>query len=175
MNRFQIAHRNATIAAHRSAIRIELARHPAVKNILKMFPPAMRKDVRMQVGEFHDGVSFSLRLSDLDSFKDKKLTKLLAKFAGDEWASQTNDYTYDTPNRDFHFNRDIPWTPKPSKHTRWFDKATEDTGYNHTPTSFRVSVSLFTYVKSDSPTCRIVVEGYEEEVVRKEIKKIVCA
>jgi hypothetical protein len=34
---------------------------------------------------------------------------------------------------------------------------------------------LFTYVKSDSPTCRIVVEGYEEEVVRKEIKKIVCA
>lgn len=172
MNRFQIAHRNATIAAHRSAIRVELARHPAVKKILAMFPPVLRNEVRMQVGEFHDGVSFSLRLSDLNSFKDRKLTNLLAKFAGDEWASQTNDYTFDTPNRDFHFNREIPWTPKPSKHTRWIEA---NCGAYHIPTSFRVSVSLFTYVKSDSPTCRIVVEGYEEEVVRKEIKKIVCA
>lgn len=172
MNKIQSAQRNSVIALHKQAIRVELARHPEIKNILKMFPPALRKDVGLRVSDFGDGVNFSLRIQDLESFKDKKLNKLLAKFAGDEWASQTNDYTNDMPNRDFHFNRDVPWTPKPSKHTRWIEA---NCGAYHIPHTFRVTVSLFTYVKSDSPTCRIVVEGYEEEVVRKEIKKIVCA
>jgi hypothetical protein len=172
MNKIQAAQRNSVIALHKQAIRVELARHPEIKNILKMFPPALRKDVGLRVSDFGDGVNFSLRIQDLESFKDKKLGKLLAKFAGDEWASHTNDYTNDMPNRDFHFNREIPWTPKPSKHTRWIEA---NCGAYHIPHTFRVTVSLFTYVKSDSPTCRIVVEGYEEEVVRKEIKKIVCA
>ena len=172
MNKFQIAQRNSVIALHKQAMRVELARHPAVKKILALFPPALRKDVGLRISDFGDGVNFSLRIQDLESFKDKKLGKLLAKFAGDEWASHTNDYTNDMPNRDFHFNRDIPWTPKPSKHTRWIEA---NCGAYHIPHTFRVTVSLFTYVKSDSPTCRIVVEGYEEEVVRKEIKKIVCA
>jgi hypothetical protein len=172
MNKFQTAQRNSVIALHKQAIRVELARHPAVKDVLMMFPPALREEVRLSVSDFGDGVNFSLRIQDLESFKDKTLTKLLAKFAGDEWASHTNDYTDGMPNRDFHFNRDIPWTPKPSKHTRWIEA---NCGAYHIPYTFRLSVSLFTYVKSDSPTCRIVVEGYEEEVVRKEIKKIVCA
>jgi hypothetical protein len=172
MNKFQIAQRSAIIALHKQAIRVELARHPEVKNVLMMFPPALRQYVGLSISDYSDTVNITLTLRDLESFKDKKLNKLLAKFAGDEWASHTNDYTNDMPNRDFHFNRDVPWTPKPSKHTRWIEA---NCGAYHIPHTFRVTVSLFTYVKSDSPTCRIVVEGYEEEVVRKEIKKIVCA
>lgn len=173
MNKIQVAQRNATIAAHQSAIRVELARHPVVRNILMCFPPALRKDVGLRISDYSDSVNFTLTMRDLESFKDKKLTKLLACFAGDEWQTQTSDYTYsDAPNRDFSFNREIPWTPKPSKHTRWIEK---NCGAYHIPNTFRVYITLYTYVKSDSPTCRIVVEGYEEEVVRKEIKKIVCA
>jgi hypothetical protein len=171
MNKIQTAQRNATIALHKQALRIELARHPEVKNILMMFPPALRKEVRLHLSDYGDSVNFTLTMRDLESFKDKQLTKLLAKFAGDEWQTQTSDYTYsDAPNRDFSFNRTIAWTPKPSKHTRWLD-----TNEEPIPNTFRVYITLYTYVKSDSPTCRIVVEGYEEEVVRKEIKKIVCA
>lgn len=173
MKKIQAAQRNATINAHQTAMRIEIARHPAVKEVLKMFPPAMREDLRFSVSDYSDSATFMLRLIDLDSFKDKTLTKLLTKFAGDEWQTQTADYANsEMPNRDFSFNREIPWTPKPSKHTRWIEK---NCGAYHIPTTFKISVMLFTYVKSDSPTCRIVVEGYEEEVVRKEIKKIVCA
>ena len=111
MNKIQAAQRNSVIALHKQAIRVELARHPEIKNILKMFPPALRKDVGLRVSDFGDGVNFSLRIQDLESFKDKKLGKLLAKFAGDEWASQTNDYTNDMPNRDFPSTARFPGHP----------------------------------------------------------------
>ena len=38
-----------------------------------------------------------------------------------------------------------------------------------------IDVRFFTYVKSDSPSCRVVVKEVVEEVVRSEIKEIVCA
>lgn len=41
--------------------------------------------------------------------------------------------------------------------------------------AFIVSVQVMAYVKYDSPLCRIVTTGYTEEVVRKEVKQIVCA
>ena len=173
MNKFQIAQRSAIINAHLAAIRTELARHPEVAATLKLFPPKLRPEVLLKVNDYNNSVSFTLTLRDLESFKDKQLTKLLAKFAGDEWLTRSSDYTYsDTPNRDFAFTRKLAWTPKPSKHTRWLAAYVGD---YYVPTSFDISVNLFTYVKSDSPLCRIVVAGVEEEVVRKEIKQIVCA
>lgn len=173
MNKFQIAQRNASINAHRTAIRTELARHEEVRKTLALFPPKLRSEVVLQVSEYNNSVSFTLVMRDLESFKDKQLTKLLAKFAGDEWLTRSNDYTHsDTPNRDFSFTRKLAWTPKPSKHTRWLAAYVGD---YFIPSSFDISVNLFTYVKSDSPLCRIVVAGVEEEVVRKEIKQIVCA
>lgn len=173
MNKFQIAHRNATIKMHQSALRVELARHPEVAATLKMFPPKLRSEVRLNISEYNNTVQFAVVLIDLDSFKDKALTKLIAKFAGDEWGSQTNDYTYDDkPNRDYHFTRRVAWTPKPSKHTRWL----EANGSEYPlPTTFEIVINIFAYVKSDSPLCRVVVTGFKEEVTRKEIKQIVCA
>lgn len=173
MNKFQIAHRNITIKMHEAAIRTELARHPAVKATLALFPPKLRERVSVSVSDYSDSVLFSLTMSDLDSFKDKALIKLLTKFADDEWQTHSRDWTHgDTPNRDFAFTRKVTWAPKPSKHTRWI---ATNCGEYYVPTSFDIDVRLFTYVKSDSPLCRMVVTEVKEEVVRKEIKQIVCA
>ena len=173
MNKFQIAQRNATAALHKQAIRIELARHPVVRNILMMFPPALRENVNLGVSDYSDAVHLTLTIRDLDSFKDKTLTKVLAKFAIDDaWQARTTDYTHsDTPNRDFNFTRTVAWTPKTSKHTKWLD---DTCGEHRIPNEFTVYLTLYTYVKSDSPTCRIVVKGIQEEIVRKEITEIVC-
>lgn len=173
MNKFQIAQRNAIINAHRTAIRAELARHPEVAATLKLFPPKLRSEVVLQVSEYNNSVTFTLVMRDLESFKDKGLVKLLSRFAGDEWQTRSNDYTYDDkPNRDFSFVRKLAWTPKPSKHTRWLAAYVGD---YFIPSSFDLSVNLFTYVKSDSPLCRIVVTEVKERVVREEVKQIVCA
>jgi len=129
--------------------------------------------VRLTLNEYSSGVQFTLTLNELDSFKDKMLTKLLAKFASEEWECSSRDWTNsDTPNRDFHFSRDVAWSPKPSRHTRWL---TANCGDYYVPKKFAVNVGIFAYVKSDSPLCRMVVTGVKEEVVRKEIKQIVCA
>ena len=173
MNKFQIAQRNATIALHKQALRVELARHVAVRNTLMLFPPALREQVNLSVSDYSDTVNLTLTLRDLDSFKDSRLVKLLAKFASDdEWKARTADYTYtDTPNRDYNFHRTFPWTPRSSKHTQWIEA---NCGAYHIPYNFSINITLFTYVKSDSPTCRIVVKGVKEEIVRKEITEIVC-
>lgn len=173
MNKFQIAQRSAVINMHQSALRVELARHPEVAATLKMFPPKLRPFVNLTVSDYGHSVQFSLSLRDLDSFKDKGLGKILERFADGDWQSRSTDWTHsDTPNRDFQFTRTVPWTPKPSKHTRWI---AAHLGEHHIPSSFDISINLFTYVKSDSPMCRVVVTDVVEKVVREEVKQIVCA
>ena len=94
-------------------------------------------------------------LRNLDSFKVPKLTCLLERFRGSEWTARVNEYTNDSPNKDVHFEQRIP-----------------ETGQYH---EFTLNVSIYAYVKSDSPLCRIVVTGVTERVVREEVKQIVCA
>jgi hypothetical protein len=91
----------------------------------------------------------NISIRDLDSFKSPKLTKVLEKFMGDEWKSRVNDYPNETPNKDFHFGKQVG--------------------------EFAIDVSIYAYVKSDSPLCRVVVTGVTERVVREEIKEIVCS
>lgn len=173
MNTIQFAQRNAIIKAHETAIRTELARHPAVKATLALFPPKLRDKVRLSISDYSNSVQFSLTMDSLDSFKDKGLLKILERFAEGDWGSRSTDYTgSDTPNRDFHFNRAVTWAPKPSKHTRWL---AVNCGEYYIPKEFEIYVGIYTYVKSDSPLCRMVVTEVKEEVVRKEIKQIVCA
>ena len=173
MNKFQIAHRNATIKLHEAAIRTELARHEELKKTLALFPPKLRAQVRLIISDFSNSVLFTLTLDNLDSFKDKALVKLLEKFADGDWESRSTDYTHsDTPNRDFSFTRKVAWTPKPSRHTRWL---AANCGDYYIPKEFEINVGIYAYVKSDSPLCRMVVTEVKEEVVRKEIKQIVCA
>lgn len=123
------------------------ANAPEIKQIWEMVPPKLRSHVYISAQSFDYMVRLSLPMRDLDGFKDKRLTKLLEKFA--DWTAETRDYTYDTPNRDYHFERKYPH------------------GLN-------VKFSVYAYVKSDSPTCRIVVKGVTTKVVEEEIREIVC-
>lgn len=118
-----------------------------IKQIWEMIPPKLRRDVYISTQAFDYTLRLSLPMRDLDGFKDKRLTKLLEKFA--DWTAETRDYTYDAPNRDYHFERKYPQ-------------------------GFNVKFSVYAYVKSDSPTCRIVVKGVTTKVIEEEIREIVC-
>ena len=125
------------------------AQAPALKQYFEMLPPSLRKGVYMQTDAYDATLRIAVSLRDLDSFKDKKLTRLLEKFA--DWESSTQDYTISNqPNRDFHFT-------------------------HQTSFGIRIKVGIYAYVKSDSPLCRVVVKGVTTRVVEEEIREIVCA
>lgn len=125
------------------------AQAPALKQYFEMFPPSLRSQVFVTAESYDSTVRFGVSLRDLDSFKDKKLTRLLEKFA--DWESSTQDYTYaNQPNRDFIFT-------------------------HQTSFGIRIKVAIYGYVKSDSPLCRVVVKGVTTRVVEEEVREIVCA
>ena len=142
------AARSARDTAKRMARRAALVKHPAVKEAFESFPLRLRRQVCMSLSDYSDTVRISLTLRNLDSFKDKTLLSVLEPFA--TWDSHTADYTYGMPNRDYKFKM------------------------NHAD-GFTLGVFVWAYVKEDSPLCRIVVTGIKEEVVRTEVKEIVCA
>lgn len=144
------AARNARDNAKRMARRASLVKHPAVKATFESFPLRLRRSVYMSLSDYSDTVRISLTLRNLDSFKDKTLLSVLEPFATAAWESNTNDNTYSQPNRDYLF------------------KMRHDDG-------FTIEVFVWAYVKEDSPLCRIVVTGIKEEMVRTEVKEIICA
>lgn len=124
------------------------ARASDLKQYFEMLPPSLRKYAYVQADHYDSTLRISLSLRDLDSFKDKRLTRLLEKFA--DWQSSTQDWTFEQPNRDFMFT-------------------------HQTTFGIRIKVSIYAYVKSDSPLCRVVVKGVTTRVVEEEIREIVCA
>lgn len=129
--------------------RLVLLDHPAVREAYNLFPLNIRSKVAVKVSEYGDTVNVSLMLSGLDSFKDKRLVNSLAAFSGAEWEASSSDWTGGSePNRDFFFSRRID--------------------------GFSISVNIFAFVKSDSPTCRIVVKEIKTEVKTEEVRAIVC-
>lgn len=120
---------------------------PEIQKIFEMFPPSLRRRVSVGAEAWIETVRFSLSFDGLSSFKDKNLTRVLERFA--DWDSQTTDYTFNMPNRDFYFT------------------------YKH-PYGLTFRVGIYAYVKSDSPTCRVVVRGVKQRVVEEEIREIVC-
>ena len=136
----------------RLTLKANLVKHPAVKQAFEMLPPKMRKDASLAMSVFSNSVFINMHMFDLDSFKDKRFTSLLERFI--DWEATTNDYTHHLPNKDVRF-----------------DKQCHDDKVG----DFTISVQIMAYVKPDSPLCRIVTTGFTEEVVRKEVKQIVCA
>lgn len=120
---------------------------PEIQKIFEMFPPSLRRRVSVSAEAWSETVRFGLSFDGLSSFKDKNLTRLLEKFA--DWTADTRDYTFNMPNRDFYFT------------------------YKH-PCGLHFRVGIYAYVKSDSPTCRVVVKGVTTRVVEEEIREIVC-
>lgn len=127
------------------------AQAPALKQYFEMIPPSLRKNVYMTADAYDNTLRISVSLRGLDSFKDKRLTRLLEKFAGDGWVAHTQDHTYENqPSRDFSFTQQAYF-------------------------GIRIKVAIYAYVKSDSPLCRVVVKGVTTKVVEEEIREIVCA
>lgn len=154
--------------AHLANVHAAILKQPEVKKVLIKFPLAVRNN--LYVGVYGNTVALTLYMSDLSSFKSTRLTAMLDKFA--TWDCATEDHTYsDSPNRDFKFTANYPWTPKPSASLRWLEKHAPE----YIPTAFKIQVNINAYVKSDSKNCRIEVVQVEEKVVRNEIKRIVCA
>ena len=143
---------NAVEVAKRIALKPLILKHPEVKAAFNTFPAKLRKEASLQLSTYGNTVFISVTMHELDSFKDKKLTSILERFI--DWKATTSEYTSGLPNKDFRFDK------------RCRDDKVGD---------FEISVAVYAYVKADSPLCRIVVTGVTEEVVRKEVKQIVCA
>jgi len=106
------------------------------------------------------------------------LLKVLDTFAAGDWDASSSDYTYNQPNRDYRFKRTIDrpldtlrLTAAERRSLSWLDT---HASYS-IPTELTLTVGIYAYVKADSDACRIEVVGIEEEVIKKEIKRIVCA
>lgn len=152
----------------RAAIRPTLLRQPEVRKIYNQFPRTLRNVVGLGAAHYSDEVYLHCYMYDLESFKDKQLLKVIEPFA--DWDSHVNDYTTSAPNRDFQFTKTFEW--QHDTRTAAYKKLVK---MGMLPTHYTIRVGIYSYVKSDSPLCRVVVEGVKEEVVRTEIKKIVCA
>lgn len=132
----------------------------------------------LSAGSYSPTVDLGMPMRNLDSFKDPALVFLLSHFAGDEWTPETTDYTYSEPNRDYRFKREIHnplfglrLTAAERRSLAWLEE--HDRWY--IPKVCTLTVAVYAYVKADSDACRIEVVGVEEEVIKKEIKRIVCA
>lgn len=176
MNQFTYAKQVALANAHRAALKVRILEAPQVQAILQLFPRNMRKDVRIGISDFSNSVTFSLYMRDLDSLKDKKLMRVLEIFATNPaWNSSSNDYTYDTPNRDYRFDKKLSIPMPANEHARWLEKHSYFWHEDKTTLPVEIQIFISAYVKPDSDSCRIEVVDRVEKVVIEEVKRIVCA
>lgn len=172
-----------TTEQHRTVLHDACMRLPEVKRAFALLTRALPAGDSqpwpwLSVGAYSPTVDIGVSTRDLDSFKDPALLRLLSRFAGDEWTSETTDYTYAAPNRDYRFKREIHnplsglrLTAAERRSLAWLEA---HDGWC-VPKVCTLTVAVYAYVKADSDACRIEVVGVEEEVIKKEIKRIVCA
>lgn len=176
MNKFTQAKQDAIANAHRAALKVRLLDAPAVQAMLKLFPRNLRKDVEISCSDYSNTVSFNLYLRDLDSLKDKRLMRALDAFVSDpDWITSSTDYTYDTPNRDYRFNKKLSIPMPANEHSRWLEKNAYFWHEDKTVLPVEIHIYISAYVKQDSDSCRIEVVERIEKVVVEEVKRIVCA
>ena len=176
------AKRRAIVAQHKRVLLAACVRLPQVKPLFVALAKAALGGEYPWVTapDYSAEVSVGLTMRELASFKDERLTKLVSRFAGDEWTASTQDYTYDKPNRDFRFTMivddplDTPALRLTAAERRSLAWLREHASWEM-PRTLTLSVSIYAYVKADSDACRIEVVGFEEEVVKREVKRIVCA
>lgn len=160
--------------AHAIALRASLPYNPNVRAVLMMLPPALREHANLDVSTHGNTVRMWVYVRDLDSFKDKRLTSVLAKFCGDEWRANSNAWSVgNQPNMDYTFNRTVAWDiSKESRSAsyKWLEKH----DHHALPKTFDLHVTISAYVKGDSEMCRIEERGMKEEVVSRPIRVIRC-
>lgn len=181
------AKRRAVIAQHKRVLHAAFVRLPQVKPVFVALAKAGLGGERpwVNVGEYGAEIGLGLTMRELPSFKDERLTALLERFAGDAWSSSTTDCTYDQPNRDYRFAMEIetplggygpgyPALRLTAAERRSLAWLREHASWE-VPRTMQITVGIYAYVKADSDACRIEVVGIEEEVIKKVIKRIVCA
>ena len=174
------AKRAATAQHHARVLRTLLLQHPAVKDAFQALPAAVRREAGVTPAEYDENIAIGVTLRDLPSFKAPILERTLAPFLSPEWGARSHDYAYHVPNRDYSFTQiirldsDSALAQAIERHpsTRWLET---HGAAHHIPTRLVLTVAIYAYVKPDSPTCRVVVTGVTERVVREEVKEIVCA
>ena len=183
--------RRAIVAQHKRVLHAAFVRLPQVKPLFVALAKAALGGEQpwVTVSEYSAEVSVGMTMRELPSFKDKRLMKLVSAFAGDEWTAATTDFTYDRPNRDYSFKMEItdplgalgalatpghPALRLTAAEQRSLAWLREHASWE-LPRTLMISVQIYAYVKADSDACRIEVVGIEEEVIKKEIKRIVCA
>lgn len=171
--RLATARHEALVHMHRSALMPLLVGSQPVRSTLMLLPPAARRDASLDVGTTEPRVAVAVGFYRLSSFKDKRLARALEPFVTDSsWSAETREWALTTPNRDYVFHRKMPLPQQAldSTHARWLRKHAPC----KMPSEFTLWMYVYAYVKSDSATCRVVVTGVKEKVVREEIKEIVC-
>ncbi len=165
----KIAARGAAIEAARALIRPTMLRQPVLARVFNSMPTAIRSDARISMSSVSiDTVYISVFIRGLDSFKDKRLTSVLEKFA--DWQGQSTDYTSSTqPNRDFNFTRTFTW--EHDTRSIAYKKLMKEV--HLAPSTFDICVCIYAYVKEDSSSCRIVTKE-REETIKKVERFIVC-
>jgi len=172
-----IAQTDAQADAHKNLLLATLVSHPAVKEAFRMVPADIRKHAWLSPAKYDNNVGFGVSLRDLSGFKDPRLLRALAPFTGSEWDAYTQDWPH-ARNRDYRFLRTVVFTPEQSAKMQRLPSARWLSKHNHAwmvPTSVKIGVTVYAYVKEDSETCRVVVTGIEEQVVRTEKKEFICA
>ena len=170
-----------------SALAPHLLTHPLVQRTYRTLSAALPagQGPWVDISQTADSVRFGATLYELDSLKDERLLQALEPFAGGAdgtdgagtatWTADSTDWTHsDRPNRDYSFAQRVELDPYLSPMPAPLRRALLRAG-GLAPQAFDLRVVICAYVKSDSPLCRVVVKGIEEEIVRKEIKEIVCA
>jgi len=95
-------------------------------------------------------VSVYVYIHDLHSFKSAKLVRLLERLEDNGFAVEgTSDWMGGKPNRDFTYSKTIG--------------------------TAKLDLRVCAYVRADSKSCRIEVVDVKEELVKTEVKRIVCA
>jgi hypothetical protein len=151
-------------------IKPTLLRQPIVAMVFNSLPPKLRANASVRIAHFSAVVFISVMLSDLDSFKDPKLTSLLAKFTDEGWKASTSDYAgADVPNRDFSFTRSFAWEHD-TRAIAYKKLVKEDVAI---PQTFEITVNISAWVKENSNSCRIVTKEHEETIKKVE-RFIVC-
>jgi hypothetical protein len=188
---------NASVR-HMQAIRSENIMHPEVKRTFDAIPAAYRRErkwcgkkqdyvgpnqyVYLDASMYGSTVTLSISLHGLSNLKtDKRLARLLDHFITPEWTCKPtvdNTYSAKTPGRTYEVFKEVPTHRLSESHAsmKWLRKNNRTWDLDHhlkTPLLIRVLINA--YVKEDNETCRVEIAEVREEVVRTEIKRLVCA
>jgi hypothetical protein len=184
-------------ARHMQTVRSDNITHPEVKRVFDAIPAAYKKErgwcgkamdyvgpnqhIYVDASQYASVVSISIVINDLDSIKDdKRLLRLLSLYLTPEWtAMPTKDQTYSNNHRgrSYEFTKEVPLhisASHPSvKWLRKSDRVWELDDFFKKPLTIRMFITG--YVKEDNESCRIEVVEVREEVIKTEVKRLVCA